>query len=115
MKTLHKLQIGVLVLTMLILNTISCTKENSPAPASNTSAGLALDELVRKTGNKPKPPCHCPKPSADYGLVTTFACLGVSNPFRDQLDGHPLAADAAGNLYVAIEYQLPMGWLIKKI
>jgi sugar lactone lactonase YvrE len=117
MKILLKLQIGVLVLAMLVLNTVSCTKEISPAPASNTSAsaGLALDELVRKTGHKPKPPCHCPKPSADYGLVTTFACLGVSNPFRDQLDGYPLAADAAGNLYVAIQYQLPMGWLIKKI
>jgi sugar lactone lactonase YvrE len=115
MKILLKLQIGVLVLAMLVLNTVSCTKENPPAPASNTSAGLALDELVRKTGNKPKPLYHCPKPSANYGLVTTFACLGVSNPFRDQLDGYPLAADATVNLYVAIEYQLPMGWLIKKI
>jgi sugar lactone lactonase YvrE len=104
MKTLHQLQIGVLVLAMLILNTISCTKENPPAPASNTSAGLALDELNRKTGNKPKPP-HFPKLSASYGLVTTFAGGGINETngvgsAASFIDIGFIVIDHEGNLYV---------------
>jgi serine/threonine-protein kinase len=120
MKTL--LPIGMLALMML--NILSCKKENPSASDNLTPAKIALDELAQK---KPEHEHKPPHVSADYGLVTTFTGSGI----RGDLNGAPavarfeqvmaMASDASDNLYVSeILYDTPnynvvAGSKIKKI